>query len=715
MQEAHFREVSTEKSLRDFFQIIFRHRRKVAGCFLTVVALSVLSALFSPAIYQSDARLLLRLGRESVTLDPTVSTGQVISISQSRESEINSELEILKSHELTAKVVDAVGPESLVGAASMGQASPGDRQEAKDAAIREIEEALDIEALKDSNIINISFQAQSPELAQKVVTKLIELYREQHIAAHRTTGSYEFFVQQTQELQSSLGHTEEKLRDLKNSTDIGALDEQRKILLSRIGRLQQDIEQTNADLRASRAKARSMKGMLRGLPETLVTQETSGLPNTAADGMRQKLYELQLKAQDIESKYNENSEPVRNIRQQVAEMEALLAREDPRRTQVTKGLNGAHEQVKRDLLTEEASVSSLSARANSLREALADAKKDLKTLNETEVQMAQLERQLGTEKVNYGKYSENLEQARISEQLENQKISNIGVVQSATYDNRPVRPRRMLDLALGLFLGILSSLGLAFVSEFLDHSLKKPQDIQEKLRLPMLVAIPDFGANRPLPVLTGGREPRPALPAATPDAPGKVRAGDLVPTNINVYSQTLWDHLAVSTNGTFRRPSILAVTSCHSGEGASSVAASLATTLRRESGGRVLLVDAGAIRRSGKNGRFILPVNTVDADGKLTPVDQSGYEWATTADLPALLKRDDSFVVLDTPALLEAASAVRLCSLADGVILVVESEKTRWEVAEEAKERLQRANANVLGVVLNRRRFHIPEWLYQKL
>ena len=65
-------------------------------------------------IYKSEARLLVRIGRESVSLDPTATTGQVISVGQSRESEINSELEILKSRELAQKVVDAIGPRAFL-------------------------------------------------------------------------------------------------------------------------------------------------------------------------------------------------------------------------------------------------------------------------------------------------------------------------------------------------------------------------------------------------------------------------------------------------------------------------------------------------------------------------------------------------------------------------------------------------------------------------
>jgi Mrp family chromosome partitioning ATPase len=58
---------------------------------------------------------------------------------------------------------------------------------------------------------------------------------------------------------------------------------------------------------------------------------------------------------------------------------------------------------------------------------------------------------------------------------------------------------------------------------------------------------------------------------------------------------------------------------------------------------------------------------------------------------------------------------MRIAALMDGVVLVVEAEKTRWEVANKVREALVQADANVLGVILNKRRFHIPEWLYKTL
>jgi uncharacterized protein involved in exopolysaccharide biosynthesis len=103
-----------EKSLRDVYNVLFRHKLKIVLFFLVVFVTVTLGTFLVAEIYRSDAKVLVRLGRESVSLDPTATTGPVISVGQQREYEIKSELEILNSKELVEKVVDAIGPQAFL-------------------------------------------------------------------------------------------------------------------------------------------------------------------------------------------------------------------------------------------------------------------------------------------------------------------------------------------------------------------------------------------------------------------------------------------------------------------------------------------------------------------------------------------------------------------------------------------------------------------------
>ena len=103
-----------QRSLRDFHYILFRHKWKVIVFFLAVVVTVTLGTFMLAETYRAEAKLLVKIGRENVSLDPTATTGQVIQMGQTRESEINSELDILRSRELAQKVVDDIGPEKFL-------------------------------------------------------------------------------------------------------------------------------------------------------------------------------------------------------------------------------------------------------------------------------------------------------------------------------------------------------------------------------------------------------------------------------------------------------------------------------------------------------------------------------------------------------------------------------------------------------------------------
>jgi uncharacterized protein involved in exopolysaccharide biosynthesis len=515
-----------KRSMRDIFYVLFRHKRKAIPFFLAVVITVTFGTLIAPRIYKSEAKIMLRLGRENVALDPTVPAGPILSIGQTRESELKSEIEILTSRDLIEKVVDAIGPATILnppermieksnsigsklreaisefkkgfqqvigGVVASSKKGTSDPSKDRYNAILLIENGLDAEPIKNSNIITISFLAGNRKLAQEIINKLIEFFLEKHMNVYRPAGSYEFFDEQTAETRKNLVRAEESLRELKNSTGIASLDEQRRVLLQRISDLQREAEETRSALAASRAKVLSMEKTLANLPPTVTAQETTGNPNPGADQMRARLYDLQLKEQDLLSRYTENSRPVQEIRRQIAEAQALLSKEERTYTQVTTGPNEAYKQVESALLVEKANHSSLQAKAEVVQEQLKSALGELKTINDSEIKLSRVQREMGIQEANYRKYYEKLEQARIDQALEIGKISNVSVVQPATYPVNPIKPNKKVNLALGLFLGLFGGIGLAFFSEYIDHTFRKPEDIEERLKLPTLAAIPDSG------------------------------------------------------------------------------------------------------------------------------------------------------------------------------------------------------------------------------
>lgn len=764
MSEEVVEERTRERSLRDLYYVLFRHKWKMLLFLVAVVGTMTVGTFRSPEVFRSEAKLLLRLGRENVTLDPTATTGPIVGVIRSRESEINLELEILKSRELAEKVVDAIGLEAFhVGSDEdiKGDVDVSGSRVARDAiekikryvrtpvkwlrnllkrldmveplsehekTVLGVLNGLEIKALKDSSIISISYKAQSPKLAQEVITKLIDSYLEKHIAVHQTPGSYPFFTQQSGDLRSKLALSEDELRNLRDETGISSLEEQRRLILNRIGELEQQTGAAEADLAASKAKVQALQNTLAIIPEALVTGETTGFSDYASDLMRAKLYELQLKEYDLASKYAEESQQVQMARQEIAEAQALLDKEKAKltRTQVTKGVNITHQQTRLVLLIEEATLSSLQAKVENLGGQLADAQAGLKTLNEADLRITHLKREIDIQEANYRKYSDNLEQARIDHALEIEKISNISVVQPATFPIKPAGQRRLLKISLGLFVGIFGAMALAFFFEYIDHSIKTPEEAKDRLQLPTLASIPLVRANRSPPSAKRRRH----------KTGGRIWE---IPARVRQYYETLGEQLLQSSDGSTEKPRVFAVVSCHRGEGVSTIAANLATWLAQRGNGDVLLVDANTahpsvhrifkkklspglvdVLENGQgNGDAILssPVQNLH----ILSVGRVKVNLSQIFDSDRFSKRLSSikgpyrFVVFDLPAVSQTSIVPRLAGLCDGVIIVVEAERLRWEVVQRMKEQLVKAGADVLGVVLNKRRFPIPAWLYRTL
>ena len=293
-----------------------------------------------------------------------------------------------------------------------------------------------------------------------MVAKLIDSYLDEHLRLNRTRGSHEFFADQTRRLREELSRKEGDLRDLKNKTGLASPADQRQMMVARIGRLEDELLHAEAARAVARAKVRELREKLASLPDTEVTNETSGFGNEGTDRMRDQFYALQVREKEAQAKYTDDHPKMRQIREQIAAARSVLDEEERGRRQVTKEPSRLHHQAELALLGEEPALASLEAQADQMRAQLAVVRKELTTLNENELRLAALQRDVDLLEADYRKYSANLEQARIDQQLEAQRMSNISIAQPASYEPRPVRPRTTLNLLLGLCAGALGGLAL---------------------------------------------------------------------------------------------------------------------------------------------------------------------------------------------------------------------------------------------------------------
>jgi len=488
---------------RDVARGLFRHRRKSLTFFAFCVAATAAALIWLPRKYESECKLFVRVGRESVGVDPTAATAQTVNLLESRENEIATLIEILQSREILAQVVDTLGPGYFRGKTAptegngerseiVTQAAPfrPDSVSGREAAIKALVDAVSVFAGKKSHVITVRTEFFSPEKAQKITDTLVRLFISEHIRIHRTQGSQEFFSEQVRMLREQWEKAADALAAAQNELGVVSIADQQDTLRQEMRTSRELLQRNHAELAASRARLDALEKSYASLPERIESEATSGIANQAADNMQQELYKLQIKERELLSKYTPEHPTVISLRQQVAEAEQIASLQANGRTQTTMVANPARQEMELQLLKERANLASLLSQQAELESQCSATHRRLAELNQNSSRIMEMESQADLLENKYLTYADRFEQARIDHALMEERISNITVVQPASFVEKPSSPKKGLLIIVGLAAGVFGALALAYVAEQLDSSLKTPDDVERRLELPVLLSIP---------------------------------------------------------------------------------------------------------------------------------------------------------------------------------------------------------------------------------
>ena len=647
-------------------------------------------------------------------------------------------------------------------------------------AIASIVRHLTIVVPKDTSVIQVAYEGPSAALSQEVLSRLIDGYLRKHREVHRTAGVSDFLSQQTEEIRRRIMQIDDELRQLKAETGIKTLGDNRNFLVARLEETQQALQDVEASLAASRARMETLVAETPRIPPLQVSRAAQPaanadnvLPRTTAVAnvhAEEALRGLQMKEAELLATYTEDSLPVQGVRRQIREVKKLLQAqtwiqavsadtnrvdalpvgnvaqsslaalpEDPRvkalKTQLEEARldvnmhDGGEGRMAGRILDEAVNVAGLDARAGVLRAQLEQAKSDAEARDAVEGRIAALTGLKAIQEANYKYFAENLDQARINDALDLRKISNISIVQPATFPMRRERSGLWRNMALALALGLFGGLGLAFVREYrLDRTLKHPGEVTECLKAPLLISIPWMQH------LSSPERRDEARSAAEwgKTADGRRLAAE---TRMADYYEALRDRILMSVPQPAGKPLVLGLTSCAPASGCTTLAAGLALALARNGTQRVFLLDADG-RQSGSNRLFGVDPSSgltdlrMDSEGNTALVQHQLYlvpaDHAESAKLPIsrtqqlsqLVHRlresemGDGIVIVDLPPVTEISVTLRIARQMDGVVLVIGAEQVDRARAESVRNMLLQANAKIVGAILNKRRSYVPMWLH---
>lgn len=499
-----------ELELRDVLERVWRARRKILLFQLAMVLATVLVILFWPRTYASVMSLYMKLGHESVSLDPTATTGQTIALQQAgRDAEIKSAIDVLVSRGTIGAVVDKLTPEVVLGHTSAGEAKASlfanviqgtigsvvsqlrqiDPASERERAIIEIERNLTVEAERKSEVIAMTYEADSPELAQIIAQSIAEEFRDRHSRLHRISGSTEFFDEQSSRLRRELESTSDKLREAKNRMGLASIEGERKNLEDRMSEIRADMLLAQKSIASLEAKRENLQRQVNARPKRRATEEVLR-PNAAADMQQQLLYTLQLKLMDAEARLTTDHPTVVALKDQVNEAQREQARQKPERVEKSNNVDPIHEKLTLDLAEAEAELVALQAREVNLKAQDQNIQEQMRKLNADAIEIEQLQRDVQVAEKKYLSYSEHLEEARIDQELQQSKLSSVRFVSDATLQEKPVSPSKLVVIFGGTLLAMAGSLALAVLSAQLDDRLTSAYAINKRLELPVLGILP---------------------------------------------------------------------------------------------------------------------------------------------------------------------------------------------------------------------------------
>ena len=234
--------------------------------FIATVGAAVLAMIFLPKSYVSEAMIFVKLGRETVSLDPTATTGSTISVLDTRDNEINSIRDMLYSRGLVEEVVDRIGPDVILGEAELSAETKERDPLEKDylnsprqKAIKTLTQDTYVVSSRKSSVLIVHVEAASPELAQRIVKEYLDVYQVMHTGAHQTPDSNDFFDQQSQLKRRQWQESMKALQVAKEDAGVVSIEGARENLKEQTHTIESSLMGTISTLSSTRARLKKFK------------------------------------------------------------------------------------------------------------------------------------------------------------------------------------------------------------------------------------------------------------------------------------------------------------------------------------------------------------------------------------------------------------------------------------------------------------------------
>jgi polysaccharide biosynthesis transport protein len=693
-----------EPHLYDYLLILRKHQWLVLSFMLAVVTIVSIATFRMQPVYVATSRI--ELGRENTNILPFQGTDSYDAMAED-ESYMETQAKILTSETLA---LQTIRNSNLAGADTSEAIATGSlANQKRPPELGAFLGSLSVRRVPTSHLMDVSFEATNPEMAAQIVNAHIKNYIDQNRRSHyeATTSATSWLTDQLDELRVRMKNSEDARLDYERKNQIWELDDKQNIATQRLAEVNRQLID---------AQSESMKKQ--ALFEFAQSGDSDAVPQIReSPGVQELIHkrsDLETQYTDAINQYGPNFPKVVRLQAQLKELEQNLERE--KKGVLARLESDYHEGKQREEL---------------LSRTLDEQKVEANLMSERMVQYNILKRDAEANKALYDGLLTKLKEAGISSALQS---SNIRVVDPAMIPAYPSRPAKARNVALAFLVGLVGGVGLALLREYMDNTVKTPDDIENLARLPSLAVVPAF-------VDSNGDGARSKLISGFGNGHGHERQVELVAQHLP-KSQMSEAFRALRTalllSQAERPPQVILVTSALPREGKTTAAANLSVTLA-QLGDRTLLIDADLRKpgigrllnlTTGKHAglsSYLAGVSSLDLvtvqhpaipnlsaipTGPLPPNPADLLSSHRLADAISELRSRYKFIVVDSPPIMAATDAVVLSVQTDGVLLVVRSGETPKEAFTRTRDLLVSVKCHLLGVVLNAVDSSAPDYYY---
>lgn len=725
-------EAEGEFHLSQWLEVIQRRRWLLVAVAALVVALALVHYAITPKAYRATAVLQIDRRAPSYVSAESMWSAEAYYDAQSFYP---TQYRLLQSRGLAERVVRMLrldeDPAFNPARAGFPDGSPGQVTAVQDATAlarqaRRLQGGLEVSPVRNTRLVEISYRSHSPELAARIANGFAEAYIDWGIETRFDSvgRASTFLASQIEALKREIGDKEMQLQAYSRRADIVTLDPGTNVTLQRMAALNQDYIKAVSERIDKEARYQHLVNS----PKESVADPLSG---GLVGQLRSELIRLE---RDYATKLG-------TFRPEWPAMQELKAQIDRSRANLEAVIDETVEKAREAARSE---YQTALRRERSLTAELTRQTEEMRQLNSAAVEYNNLQLEISSRRTLLDDLTRKQTETGVASRLEGTAASNVVVVDRALVPGGAFRPSLRRNLALGLLLGFGLGLGAVFLVEYLDRTLKTPEDVDRVLGLPVLAIVPDTEGNASTYGAYSG------YGYGSPPRPGDGRKGkgqrsekeepppiELLPAShprlaVAEAYRSLRTALLLSTANGLK--SVL-VSSAISGEGKSTTAANLAVVLSQL--GRDVLVVDGDLRKprmhqifglSNRIGlvsfltgsaepenvflRSNIPNLYVTPSGPTPPNPSELLSSERTREFFEMAFQRFDHVVVDSSPTLPVTDATILAGYVDGTVLCLGANQVLREDAVTCRDRLAMAGGRVLGTVLNR--FQIPSGRYGK-